>query len=177
MLLPPFQMGDTARAGMAVAQIPDMKNWEVSANVGELDRGHLRPARSDGARWWRWPGSFPGHVKNMGGTTGPPWDRHFECRITLETGPRAAAGDDVEHADHMKPWKRAVGAFAGAVRKRRPYVRLPQTPNGFMPHDVKLVRRSESQAVLTGVDEGDWWRCRIPTSRISPPGSRKASAP
>ena len=41
MQLPPFQLGDTARAGMAVAQIPDLKNWEVSANVGELDRGHL----------------------------------------------------------------------------------------------------------------------------------------
>ena len=26
-----------------------------------------------------------------------------------------------------------------------------QTPNGFMPHDVKLVQRSESQVVLTGV--------------------------
>ena len=29
-----------------------------------------------------------------------------------------------------------------------------QTPAGFMPHDVTLVRRSESQAVLTGVSEG-----------------------
>ncbi len=41
MQLPPFQLGDTVRAGMAVAQIPDLKNWEVSANIGELDRGHL----------------------------------------------------------------------------------------------------------------------------------------
>lgn len=29
MQLLPFQLGDTARPGMAVAQIPDMKNWEV----------------------------------------------------------------------------------------------------------------------------------------------------
>ncbi|MEO8372479.1 MAG: multidrug transporter, partial [Candidatus Solibacter sp.] len=41
MQLPPFQLGDTASSGMAVAQIPDLKSWEVSANVGELDRGHL----------------------------------------------------------------------------------------------------------------------------------------
>ena len=27
-------------------------------------------------------------------------------------------------------------------------------PNGFMPHDVALVRRSESQAVITGINEG-----------------------
>jgi hypothetical protein len=32
------------------------------------------------------------------------------------------------------------------------YVRTPQ---GFAPKDVKLVKRSESQAVITGVAEGD----------------------
>jgi multidrug efflux pump subunit AcrA (membrane-fusion protein) len=41
MQLPVLQVGDTVRAGMAVAQIPDLKNWEVTARVGELDRGHL----------------------------------------------------------------------------------------------------------------------------------------
>jgi len=30
-----------------------------------------------------------------------------------------------------------------------------KTPNGFMPHDVSLVKRSESQVVLKGVNEGD----------------------
>jgi HlyD family secretion protein len=30
-----------------------------------------------------------------------------------------------------------------------------KTPSGFMPHDVTLVKRSESQVVLTGVNEGD----------------------
>jgi HlyD family secretion protein len=28
-----------------------------------------------------------------------------------------------------------------------------ETPSGFVPHDVKLVRRSESQVVLTGIQE------------------------
>ncbi|RPI07528.1 MAG: multidrug transporter, partial [Acidobacteriales bacterium] len=41
MRLPPFQVGDAARAGMAVAQIPDLKDWVVVARIGELDRGHL----------------------------------------------------------------------------------------------------------------------------------------
>jgi hypothetical protein len=26
---------------MAIAEIPDLTHWEVAANVGELDRGHL----------------------------------------------------------------------------------------------------------------------------------------
>lgn len=29
------------------------------------------------------------------------------------------------------------------------------SPSGFMPHDVSLVRRSESQAVIMGVKEGE----------------------
>jgi hypothetical protein len=35
----------------------------------------------------------------------------------------------------------------------RTYVYL-ETPSGFTPRDVKLVRRSESQVVLTGLREG-----------------------
>ncbi len=41
MKLPNLQVGDTVRPGMAVAQIPDFSNWEASARIGELDRGHL----------------------------------------------------------------------------------------------------------------------------------------
>ena len=85
MSFPPFQLGDTARAGMAVAQIPDLKNWEVSANVGELDRGHLAAGQKVTMSVVALAGkSFRGHVKMLGGTTGPPWDRHFECRIALD---------------------------------------------------------------------------------------------
>src|SRR5579885_2338811 len=41
MQLPMLQVGDTVRPGMAVAQIPDLHNWEVTATIAELDRGHL----------------------------------------------------------------------------------------------------------------------------------------
>jgi hypothetical protein len=30
-----------------------------------------------------------------------------------------------------------------------------RTPQGFVTRDVKLVKRSESQAVITGISEGD----------------------
>ena len=48
--LPALQIGDNVRAGMAVAQIPDLKNWEVTARIGELDRGHLSDRATDGHR-------------------------------------------------------------------------------------------------------------------------------
>ncbi|SPF53613.1 Multidrug resistance efflux pump-like protein [Candidatus Sulfopaludibacter sp. SbA4] len=158
MLLPPFQLGDTARAGMAVAQIPDLKSWEVSANVGELDRGHLTVGQKVTVGVVALAGkSFAGHVKSIGGTSGPPWDRKFECRIALdEVGPELRPGMTsnivitIEALDNVL-WIPSQALFESDGRS---FVYL-QSPNGFMPHDVTLVRRSESQAVITGIREGE----------------------
>ncbi|MBI1789015.1 MAG: HlyD family efflux transporter periplasmic adaptor subunit, partial [Acidobacteria bacterium] len=85
MRLPMLQVGDTVRAGMAVAQIPDLKSWEASARIGELDRGHLAVDQKAEFRLVAMPGrQFTGRVKNLGSTAGPPWDRHFDCRLTLD---------------------------------------------------------------------------------------------
>jgi multidrug efflux pump subunit AcrA (membrane-fusion protein) len=158
MALPSFQIGDSARSGMAVAQIPDMKNWEVSANVGELDRGHLNVGQTVTVRVVALAGrEFTGKIKNLGGTTGPPWDRRFECRLALDKGgPELRPGMTsnlvitVETLDNVL-WVPFQALFESDGRT---YVYL-KTPNGFMPHDVSLVRRSESQVVLTGIAEGD----------------------
>jgi HlyD family secretion protein len=157
MQLLPFQMGDNVNAGMAVAQIPDLKSWEVSANVGELDRGHLSIGQKVTVKVVALAGKqFSGHVKNIGGTSGTPWDRHFECRIALdEPSPDLRPGMTsnlvitVETLDNVA-WLPSQALFES---DGRPYV-FQQTPKGFMPHDVTLVRRSESQAVITGLPEG-----------------------
>ena len=158
MTLPPFQLGDSARAGMAVAQIPDLNSWEVSAKVGELDRGHLKPGQEVSVAVVALAGRrFAGRVKSMGGTTGSPWDRHFETRITLDqASPELRPGMTsnlvitVETLDGVL-WVPSQALFESDGRT---FVYL-RTPKGFMPHDVNLVRRSESQAVVTGIQEGD----------------------
>ena len=43
-----------------------------------------------------------------------------------------------------------------------------QTHAGFTPHDVTLVRRSESQAVLTGIKEGDLVAMSNPDQQSKP---------
>ena len=157
MQLLPFQMGDNVNAGMAVAQIPDLKSWEVSANVGELDRGHLSIGQKVTVKVVALAGKqFTGHVKNIGGTSGTPWDRHFECRIALDQpSPELRPGMTsnlvitVEALDNVT-WLPSQALFESDGRT---YV-FQETPKGFMPHDVKLVRRSESQAVITGLPEG-----------------------
>jgi multidrug resistance efflux pump len=41
MTFPTVQLGDTVYSGMTIAQIVDFNSWEISAHIGELDRGHL----------------------------------------------------------------------------------------------------------------------------------------
>jgi cobalt-zinc-cadmium efflux system membrane fusion protein len=157
MTFQPLQIGDTVYSGEAVAQIPDLKNWEVSARVGELDRGHLAVGQKVIISVVALPGkSFAGRVKSLGGTSGPPWDRRFECRITLDDPkPEMRPGmtsnmmittgtlDDVIWIPSQALYESDGKAFV--------YLR---TPEGFMPHDVSLVNRSESQAVVNGLKEG-----------------------
>ncbi len=157
MQLLPYQMGDNVNAGMAVAQIPDLKSWEVSANVGELDRGHLSIGQKVTVKVVALAGKqFAGHVKNIGGTSGSPWDRHFECRIALDEPSRDLRPGmtsnlliTVETLDNVT-WLPSQALFESDGRS---YV-FEETAKGFMPHDVTLVRRSESQAVITGLPEG-----------------------
>ena len=101
MQLPDFQVGDTVRSGMAVAQIPDLKNWEVSAKIGELDRGHLAPGSRS-----RPVVALAGqaiHAATSRVWAAPPGRRGTAVSIAASrwrTGARAAAGHDLQHGDH-----------------------------------------------------------------------------
>jgi HlyD family secretion protein len=157
MQLQPFQLGDTARPGLAVAQIPDLKSWEVSAQIGELDRGHLSEGQPVSVSVVALPGkSFPGHVKVIGGTAGMPWDRHFEARITLDKpAPELRPGETSNMVITVETLKDATWIPSQALFESdsRKFVYV-ESPKGFLPHDVTLVRSSESQAVITGINEG-----------------------
>jgi multidrug efflux pump subunit AcrA (membrane-fusion protein) len=155
--LPPFQVGDSARAGQAVAQIPDMRNWEVNARIPESDRGYLEPGQKVTIRAAAIAGrEFKGHVKSVGAATGSAWDRSFECRIALdEAAPELRPGMTsnilitVQSLDDVL-WVPSQALFNSGGRSFV-YVR---SPDGFVSKDVQLVRRSESQAVIAGIDEG-----------------------
>jgi HlyD family secretion protein len=156
--LPALQVGDTVRAGMGVAQIPDLKNWEATARIGELDRGHLAVGQKSALRVIGLPElTFTATIKSIGGTTGPPWDRHFETKLSIEKpSPDLRPGMSVRlviTTDTLKSalWLPSQALFESDGRK---FVYV-QSPNGsFTPKDVKLVRRSESRAVIEGLGEG-----------------------
>lgn len=157
MTLPDFQPGDTARAGMAIAEIPDLHNWEVTASLGELDRGHLAIGQKVTVTVIALPGRiFHAHVADLGGTGGSPWDRRFECRMRLDDpAPEMRPGMSVRvvitsDVLHGVLWVPAQALFESGGRN---YV-FTRSGSGFAPHDVKLVRRSESQVVVEGLQEG-----------------------
>ena len=106
------------RPGMAVAEIPDLKNWEIAANIGELDRGHLvdRARRSTitiiavPGRPFTWP------CEGAGRHHGPFWDRHFECKIALDNpSPELRPGMSAKIVVTTDEMKRALAALAGIV--------------------------------------------------------------
>jgi multidrug efflux pump subunit AcrA (membrane-fusion protein) len=158
MVLPMLQVGDTIRAGMAVVQLPDMKNWEATVHIAEADRGHLalhQPAVVTAVALPEHP--YHGKISDLGGTAGPVWDRRFECKISVEDpSPELRAGmtaNIVITAETLKNvlWIPAQALFESDGRTFI-YARTPE--GGFATADVKLVRRSESQVVITGANEG-----------------------
>jgi len=157
MRLPLLQVGDSVRPGMAVAQIPDLTNWEVTARIGELDRGHLAEGQKVEMTVVAVPEkSYSGRVKIIGGTTGSPWDRHFDCRIAIDNpSPELRPGMSANLVITTESLRDTLWVPAQAVFESdgRSFVYL-QSKSSFVPADIKVVRRSESQVVLTGLKEG-----------------------
>ncbi len=156
MILSPFQVGDRVNPGMAVVEIPDLNHWEVTATIAEVDRGHIAVGQEVEVQVIAAPGKhFSGRVKDMGGTTGSPWDRHFDCRITLDhPSPELRPGMSARVAITTDTVRGALWLPAQALFEDngRTFVFVP-SGNGFAPRDVKLVRRGESQVVIAGLAE------------------------
>jgi HlyD family secretion protein len=157
MTLPDFQVGDRVRPGMAVAEIPDMSSWEVVANVAELDRGHLAVGDKVSVKVIALPRKrFTGRVKDLGATTGLPWDRKFACRISLDSpSQELRPGMTTEVSvttDELKGvlWLPSQALFESDGKT---YVYL-KTGSSFTTREVALVRRNEARVVITGVAAG-----------------------
>ena len=158
MSLPLFQVGDQVRAGMAVAQIPDMRNWEVSAQIAEEDRGHLSISQLARIEVVSLPGrTFRGKITNLGGTTGPPWERRFECKLSLDDpAAELRPGMSAQIVVSLDTLKNALWIPSQAMFERdgRSFV-YAKSNGAFVAKDVKLVRRSESQVVIDGLNDGE----------------------
>lgn len=157
MTFPLYQVGDAVRPGMAVVQIPDLDSWEVSARITEQDRGHLSAGQPATVTIVALPGrQLKAKIANLGGTVGPPWNRRFECKLAVDTpSPDLRPGMSVSVVIETGKLEQVLAIPAQALFERdgKPYVYL-KSGTGFTPHDVTMVRRSESQVVIEGLSEG-----------------------
>jgi HlyD family secretion protein len=181
MTLPLYQSGDAVRPGMAIAEIPDLKTWEIAADASELDRGHLAPGDPVDITIIAVPNRpFHGRVKLLGGTTGPPWNRHFECKISLDD-PVAALrpGMNAQVVITTDRLRGVLSLPAQALFESggRTFV-YARASSGFTPVDVQLVRRNETRVVITGINEGQEVALANPTElankKAGPSGAMKS---
>jgi len=156
MTFPSFKVGDRCNPGMVVAEIPDLKNWELIASIGELDRGHLAIGQKAELRAVAMPyRKSTGKIVNIGGVTGPYWDRRFECKMSIDDpSPELRPGMNAEVVITTEVLRNVLWAPSQAIFESggRTLVYIPSGA-GYAPKDVKLIRRSESQAVVTGLAE------------------------
>jgi HlyD family secretion protein len=178
MTLPMVQLGDNVRPGMAVAQLFDLESWEVSAKIAELDRGHLAIGQPVSVAIVALNGkTLTGRVKSLGAATGNQWDRKFECRIALDqASPDLRPGMSSKIIITAEKLDNVIWAPSQALFESdgRSFVYL-KTPSGFAAHDVKLVKRSESQVVLDGVNEGDTVALSNPSEQQSKPAAQQGA--
>lgn len=157
MSLPAFKTGDATRPGMAVAQIPDLNSWEIRAQISELDRGHLAQGQKAEIVVVAMPErKFTGKIKALGGTNGPSWDRKFECMFALDEPVKEfRPGMSARILITTQVLKNALWLPSQALFESdgRTFVYIGKD-GSFTPADVQLVRRSESQVVITGLREG-----------------------
>ncbi len=156
MTFSPYQVGDSVRPGVTVAEIPDLSGFEVVAHIGELDQGHLAVGAPVEVNIIAVPNhAFHGHVKELGGITGT-WNRVFECRITLDDpSPALRPGMSAKVVIVTDEMRNVLSLPAQALFESdgRKFVYV-KTGGTFVPKDVKLARRSETRVVIEGLQEG-----------------------
>jgi len=174
MQLPAYQVGDTVRPGMAVAEIPDLRNWEIAAKISELDRGHISVGQRTGIRIVAVPGRvYTGRVKEMGGTSGPAWNRVFECKIAIEDPSielrPGMSSNIVITTDQMKGVL-SLPAQALFESDGKAFVYVQEGGN-FTAKPVTLARRNEMRVVITGLAEGQIVALSNPTETAKKKGA------
>lgn len=162
MVLPEYREGDQVWPGRMVAQVVDVDDMEIQAKVDENDRANINPGQPIEVRVDALPGqTYTGKVKTVagmasnnfwGGATVRKFDASFQldkADARLRPGITAQViikGDMTKSALYLPP--QAVFDKEG---KPMVYVK-----NGlrFEPREVKIVRRTEGELIIEGINEG-----------------------
>jgi HlyD family secretion protein len=164
MVLPQYREGDTTFSGRNIADVVENGRMEVRAKVTEIDRDNLKAGQPATVQVDALPGrTFTAKVGALSGgaSRGNFFEtsavRQFDIGLELEKpdpAMRAGSslrvvidGDELKHVLHVP----RQGVFE---KNGKNFVYL-QTADRFDRRDVKVVNRTESRAVISGLNEGD----------------------
>jgi multidrug efflux pump subunit AcrA (membrane-fusion protein) len=159
MSLPDYRAGDQVEPGSAIAQVLDAGGMELTAKIGERERGNVEVGKSADVEFDALPAQiFHGTVKTVGGmSTRQFWEANteggFEITIQLSTEdlrlrPGLTAnivifGDKKRNVFYVP--RQAIFLKDG---KRVVYVK---NGKGFEQRDIKVPYENESRAVVEGL--------------------------
>jgi HlyD family secretion protein len=164
MVLPQYREGDTTSSGRNIADVVENGRMEVRAKVTEVDRDNIKAGQPATVQIDALPGrTFTAKVGALSGgaSRGNAFEtsavRQFDIGLELATpdpAMRAGSslrvvidGDEIKDATHVP--RQAVFEKNG---KNFVYLRIGDR---FDRRDVKVVNRTESRAVVSGLNEGD----------------------
>ncbi|HLJ41152.1 MAG TPA: HlyD family efflux transporter periplasmic adaptor subunit [Candidatus Acidoferrales bacterium] len=162
MSLPEYQVGDQIGPGNVVADVIDIGQMEIAAQVGEADRANLKIGQSVEAKVDALPGlAVRGKVKTLAGMSGGFFfdeDAAHKFSVTVQltqanaelrpgfTTRLVILGDPLKHALYVP--RQAVFQKDG---KATVYVK---TGGGFDAREIKIRYVTEGLAVIDGLKEG-----------------------
>lgn len=164
MVLPQYREGDTTFSGRNIADIVESGKMEVRAKVTETDRDNLKAGQQATVQIDALPGrTFTAKVGALSGgaSRGNFFEtsavRQFDIGLQLdELDPQMRAGSSLRVVIDGQELSSALHVPRQAVFEKngKNYVFL-QIKDRFDRRDVKVVNRTESRAVISGLNEGD----------------------
>ena len=185
MVLPEYRPGDLVFPGRMIAEVLDVESMEILAKVSENDRGNIDPGQPVEVRVDTLPDQMlRGKVKTVAGTTSRSgwWgssgsERKFDATFQLEkitpdlrpgiTAQVIIVGESLRNALYLP--RQALFEKDG---KPVAYVR---DHDQFVPREVKIQNRTESQVAIENLQEGDEVALVNPESKGRQPGKANSS--
>ncbi|HEX5474817.1 MAG TPA: hypothetical protein VFX12_09165 [Vicinamibacterales bacterium] len=164
MVLPEYREGDTVFSGRPVVDVIERGRMELRAKIDETDRDNLQPGETARVQIDALPGEwFTAKVGALSGlaTRSGVFDssavRRFDVAFTFDkVDPRFRAGSSARLVIEGRELQNVLHVPRQAVfdKNGKNFVYL-KVGDAFQRRDVKVTNRTESRAVLEGLQPGD----------------------
>jgi len=158
--MPDFKAGDAANPGMLFAELIDTTRVEVTAKLAESDRANVAPGQRVEIRVDAAPDiQLTGKVRAVSSVASRQMfeaggERRFDIAFDVEgTHPQVRPGVSTALAISGQVFQNAVHVPRAAIFDvtGQPTVYV-KTRSGFEPRAVKVIARTETRAIVEGVD-------------------------